>query len=275
MRAVLPTLVLLLNLMQATATALEGQRVLVTGGGRGIGRAIALLCASEGAKHVAVIARNTEELASVVAEGGSCMLSRTADVTDEAAVDEAVKSIAAEMGGIDVLINNAGGASVKGPLHEQSASAFRQLLDLNVVSVMIVSSAVVQHAMLAQGSGRIINVSSRAGKVGLANMGPYVASKFAVEGLTATMAAELEGKVRVNSISPGMVDTKSFPKAAGRPGVRSAESIRDGLLLLLSEEGGSGNYLHVDELDEAVAAGTPEAAVKPINEPVFACAASF
>ena len=124
MRAVLSTalvvLVLLLNLMQATATALEGQRVLVTGGGRGIGRAIALLCASEGAKHVAVIARNTEELASVVAEGGSCMLSRTADVTDEAAVDEAVKSIAAEMGGIDILVNNAGGASVKGPLHEQS-----------------------------------------------------------------------------------------------------------------------------------------------------------
>ena len=111
-------------------------------------------------------------------------------------------------------------------------------------------------------------------QVGLAGMGPYVASKFAVEGLTATLAAE--GRplgIRVNSISPGMVDTRSFPKAAGRAGVRTAESIRDGLLYLLrdddevTEAGGgafahadggvTGAYLHVDEFDEAVADDRP------------------
>ena len=154
------------------------------------------------------------------------MVTRAADVTDEGAIEEAVASIAEEMGGIDVLINNAGGACSKGPLHEQSAADFRSLLDLNVVSVMLVSSAVLRNSMLQQKSGHIINISSRAGKLGLPSMGPYVASKFAVEGLTATLAAELQtGGIRVNSISPGMVDTQSFPKAPGRPGVRTAESI--------------------------------------------------
>ena len=221
------------------------------------------------------MARSRAELDSLVEEAGAAVIVRSADVTDEAAVEDAITSIAEEMGGIDVLINNAGGACTKGPLHEQSAKDFRELLDLNVVSIMLVSSAVLRRAMLKQGSGHIINISSRAGKLGLASMGPYVASKFAVEGLTATMAAELRGSVRVNSISPGMVDTRSFPKAPGRPGVRTAESIRDGLFfLLLESDECTGQYLHVDEFDTAVAAGAPSAALKPIDEPTFECSAA-
>ena len=104
-----------------------------------------------------------------------------------------------------------------------------------------------------------------------------VASKFAVEGLTATLAAEARAGstgVRVNSISPGMVDTASFPKAPGRPGVRTAESVRDGLLYLLLGSGdASGTYLHVDEYDQALAAAKPEAALKPIDEEAFTCSA--
>ena len=129
--------------------------------------------------------------------------------------------------------------------------------------------------MLKQKHGHIINISSKAGKVGLPSMGPYVASKFALEGLTSTLAAEAssasDGGIRVNSISPGMVDTRSFPKAPGRPGVRTAESIKDALLFLLGSDA-SGSYLHVDEYDEAVAAGTPEMALKSINESPFTCA---
>lgn len=256
-----------------TASTLEGQRVLVTGGGRGIGRAIALLCASEGAR-VAILARSSTELAAVAAEGGPRIYTRAADVTDESAVESAVASIVAEMGGIDILINNAGGGCSKGPLHEQNAADFRRLLDLNVVSVMLVSSAVLRHAMLGkEKGGHIINISSKAGKVGLPNMGPYVASKFAVEGLTATLAAELQKDgIRVNSISPGMVDTKAFPKAPGRPGVRTADSIRDGLLHILLHSGDrTGHYLHVDEFDDAVAAGNPALAMKQIDEPGFTC----
>ena len=182
----------LLSMLARTAhtLALEGQRVVVTGGGRGIGRAIALICASEGAK-VAILARNSEELAAVVEEGGSSVRAFVADVTDETAVDAAVDMVVADMGGIDVLINNAGGACKKGPTHEQSVADLRQLMNLNVASVAIVSSSVLRKAMLPdKKGGHIINISSRAGKVGLANMGPYVASKFAVEGLTATLAAE-------------------------------------------------------------------------------------
>lgn len=262
---------------------LEGQRIVVTGGGRGIGRAIALLCAEEGA-NVAILARSAAELGECAQTGASRgaqqpMLVRAGvDVTDEAAVEAAISSLAEEMGGIDVLINNAGGSCTKGPLHEQSAQAFRELLDLNVVSVLLVSSAVMRHAMLKQKRGHIINISSRAGKVGLASMGPYVASKFALEGLTATLAAEAgsasDGRIRVNSISPGMVDTRAFPKAPGRPGVRTAESIRDALLFLLGSSSGdaTGTYLHVDEYDEAVAAGKPLTSLKTINEPAFTCA---
>ena len=78
---------------------------------------------------------------------------RTADVTDEASVDAAVASLVDEMGGIDILLNNAGGSCTKGPLHEQSAADFRALLDLNVVSVLVVSSSVMRHAMVRQSRG--------------------------------------------------------------------------------------------------------------------------
>jgi 3-oxoacyl-[acyl-carrier protein] reductase len=130
-------------LSASRADAQEGQRVVVTGGGRGIGRSIALLCASEGAR-VAVVARSESELEAVVdAAGGASsppIIWRAADVTDEAAVEAAITSIVDELGGIDVLINNAGGGCTKAPLHEQSAADFRKLLDLNVISVSLASS---------------------------------------------------------------------------------------------------------------------------------------
>ena len=107
---------------------------------------------------------------------------------------------------------------------------------------------------------------------------PYCASKFALEGLTATLAAELRAAgIRVNSLSPGMVDTRSFPKPPGRPGVRPAEGVRAAFLALgcppPAAGGGflTGRYVHADELDEALAAGAPaDAAAKPIDEPRFA-----
>jgi len=268
-------LLLVATLLSASGTLLEQRSVLITGGGRGIGRAIALFCATEGAR-VALLARSSSEMEEVAAEAAAAgasspVLMRSCDVTDEAAVEAAVHSLAAELGGIDVLVNNAGGSCTKGPMWEQSPATFRSLLELNTVSILTVSSAVLRHAMLVGGKGCIINISSRAGKLGIASMGSYCASKFAVEGLTAALAADLRSAapgVRVNSLSPGMVDTRAFPKPPGKPGVRTAESVRDGFLHLLAS-GRTGHYLHVDEYDVAVAAGQPDAALKPIDEPAF------
>jgi NAD(P)-dependent dehydrogenase (short-subunit alcohol dehydrogenase family) len=181
-----------------------------------------------------------------------------------------VQSVVKEWGGIDILINNAGGGqAVQGPAETLQADDLRRLLDLNVVAVHSVTSSVLQQGMLTNG-GRIVNISSRAGKKGLPNISFYVVSKFALEGYTATLAAELADKnVLVNSLSPGMVDTQSFPKAPGKEGVRTAESVRDGLMTILGS-GMTGHYLHVDELDQVRAKGLDDAvALKPINEDTF------
>lgn len=252
---------------------LAGQRVLVTGAGRGIGRAIALLCEREGAK-VAISSRTLSELEEtsgmMTSADSSNVYMYVADVTNKEQVETMVKSVVDKFGGIDILINNAGGAQrSKGPSETLDSDDLRRLLDLNVVSVHMVTSAVLRQSMLQTG-GRIVNISSRAGKIGLADYSFYCATKFALEGLTASLAEELRDKnILVNSLSPGMVNTKSFPKPEGRKGVRTAESVREGLLVLL-ESGMTGYYLHVDELDEARERGLGDsAALKPIREPVF------
>jgi NAD(P)-dependent dehydrogenase (short-subunit alcohol dehydrogenase family) len=278
-----------------TGGKMVGQRVLVTGAGRGIGRAIALWMSAEGAK-VAISSRTQHELqetADACRRNHQCanhdaagkddgkdedednVSMHVVDVTDSQQVEDMVQSIVHQWGGIDVLINNAGGAQAqKGPSETLDSNDLKHLLDLNVVSVHMVTSAVLRHAMLVSNNngGKIVNISSRAGKVGLPQMSFYVASKFALEGLTATMAEELRDKnIQINTLSPGMVNTQSFPKPPGKPGVRSAESVADGLWTILNNpDGVTGHYLHVDELDQARARGLPDtAALKPIREPLF------
>lgn len=231
---------------------IQGKRVLVTGGGRGIGRAIARICCNEGA-NVAVVSRSQSDLDEVVALASSSdrMMALVCDVTDPRQVHSMVLKIAEKWGGIDILINNAGRAQPeKNPVDLlENSEDLVQVLQVNVVAVHIVTSTVLRLAMPK--NGHILNISSKAGKVGIANMSFYVASKFALEGLTAAWAKELEDRgIVVNSISPGMVDTQSFPKPSGRPGVRTAESIRDSLLMAITAPiKYSGHYIHADELD--------------------------
>eukprot|EP00283_Hemiselmis_rufescens_P004874 CAMPEP_0173427904 /NCGR_PEP_ID=MMETSP1357-20121228/6983_1 /TAXON_ID=77926 /ORGANISM="Hemiselmis rufescens, Strain PCC563" /LENGTH=239 /DNA_ID=CAMNT_0014391827 /DNA_START=199 /DNA_END=915 /DNA_ORIENTATION=- len=237
--------------------SLKGHRVLVTGAGKGIGRAIATIFAEQGA-DVAVVARTEADVNSVAAEMrdkfGTKAIALACDVTSEQQVRDAVAKAVAELGSIDILVNNAGMGCPKLDFQDHDAAAFRSLLDLNVVSVMLVTSAVLKTGGMLAATDRkrnIINISSKAGKQGLPKILPYVASKFALEGMTAGMALELkEAGIRVNSISPGMVDTAGFPKAPGRAGVRTPESISEGLLLLATGDM-TGSYLHVDELDAA------------------------
>ena len=290
------------------ALQLEGKRVLVTGAGRGIGRAIALICHEEGAK-VAISSRTREELEETVALASSRQQERlqltsssssssschdtdrrmdlyVADVTKKNDVENMVKKITEAWGGIDIAINNAGGSQgPKGNVDElQDDEVLSNLLQLNVVGPHIVTSSVVRLAMMTSKADKdsdstvraqILNISSKAGKVGLPSMSFYVASKFALEGMTSSWSKELKDrKITVNSMSPGMVDTKSFPKAPGKPGVRSAESIRDCLLFALSTTSQSmkytGHYVHVDEFDRVKELGLPDVrAWKPIDEHPF------
>jgi len=288
--------------MTVSTMALQGKRVLVTGAGRGIGRAIALICHKHGAR-VAITSRTTSQIEetamlasktpmTLASSSGSCngnddndnnnntndddddddddkMLALTCDVTDPTQVESTVQQIVDRWGGLDVLINNAGGAQpTKGTVGSLTdPQEFVQLLRLNVVGVHTVTSAVLRSAM--ERNGRIVNISSRAGKVGIPNMSFYVATKFAVEGLTATWAKELHDRnIVVNSISPGMVDTQSFPKSPGRPGVRSAESIEDTLMMALTAPMEfSGHYVHADELDTVRKRSLPDTdAWKKIDE---------
>ena len=239
---------------------LAGQRVLVTGAGRGIGRAIALICSQEGAK-VAISSRTYSELDETVALASQSVCSSdgndqskptvasfVADTTNQQEVESMVEKIVEKWGGIDILVNNAGrGQAKKGTLETLDADDLQSLLLLNVVGVHIVTSSVLRLAMLPAKAGKIINISSRAGKVGLPLMSQYVTSKFALEGLTASLAAELQDKnIQVNSVSPGMVNTKSFPKPEGKKGVRTAESVKDGLMAFLLDDTVTGHYLHVE-----------------------------
>ena len=206
------------------------------------------------------------------------------DVTEESQVDSMVKAIVSgdESDGrdIDILINNAGGSqSPKGPVGIIENQDLEKLLKLNVVAPQLVTSAVCKHCpgwtakaeveVESEASPSkqkvVLNISSKAGKVGLQNYSFYVATKFALEGLTSSWSKELANRnIRVHSLSPGMVNTQSFPKPPGKKGVREASSIKDCLLLALTGSISesttvvedmmeyTGHYIHVDEYDKVV-----------------------
>jgi 3-oxoacyl-[acyl-carrier protein] reductase len=272
--AAVAVVLVILTLPSTIAMSLVGKRALITGAGRGIGRAMAQICAEEGAS-VAICARTSSELeetlSSLQSNNDNSKEMFVVDLTDESQVEDMVYQIVDKWGGIDILINNAGRGSKKGLVTELKSSELRDVLDLNIVSVHSVTSAVLRIAMKKQKSGRIINISSRAAKIGIPQMSFYVASKFALEGYSSVLAHECkDDNIIVNTISPGKVDTTSFPKSKGSQGVRTAESIKNGLMLLL-QTAKTGHYLHVDELDMVREKGLDDSlALKPIDEPTFA-----
>jgi len=176
---------------------------LVTGGGSGIGAGIARVLAAAGAR-VAVADLNEDAAATVAA--GLPGLGVHLDVTDRASTDVAVTRVEQALGPVDVLVNNAG-ISIVAPFTDITDPDWDRLLNVNLRGVLIVTQRVLP-SMLKRRSGRIINISSMAGKEGLPNLACYCATKFGVIGLTQALAREVADRdVTVNAVCPGVVRT--------------------------------------------------------------------
>ena len=189
-------------------SALQDQAALVTGGGSGIGAAIALLFAREGA-DVAVLDRDEQHAAAVAEESGSFggrTTAITVDVTDGEAVQQAMARVVEELGGIDVLVS-AAGILDETPLLEMTEATFDKVLAVDLKGVFLAARWAAPH-MVERGGGRIINIASQLGIKGGTGLTHYVAAKAGVIGMTKAMALELaEHRILVNSIAPGPVVT--------------------------------------------------------------------
>ena len=196
--------------------AAHAKRVaLVTGGGRGIGREIALALAGEGCA-VAVAARTTrevEEAAAAVRLAGAAALAVPLDVAEPAAVGRAIAHVADTLGPVDVLVNNAGIAG-SAPLLKTEPEMWERHLQVNVTGPYLMTRAVLG-GMLERGWGRVINIASLAGLHGAPYVTAYTASKHALVGFTRALAMEVSGQgVTVNAICPGYVATDIVWNAA-------------------------------------------------------------
>jgi len=191
-------------------TTLNGKVAIITGASRGIGLAIARAYAAAGAK-VALSSRKQDGLdlaAEMIREEGGVALPVAAHSGDSLAVEALVDRVTAEWGGIDILVNNAATNPHFGPILTAEESHWDKILDVNVKGYFRVVKACVP-AMKARGGGKVINMSSVAGKEPQPMMGIYSVSKAAVIMLTEVLAAELAAdKIQVNAIAPGFVKTK-------------------------------------------------------------------
>jgi NAD(P)-dependent dehydrogenase (short-subunit alcohol dehydrogenase family) len=192
--------------------------VLITGGTSGIGKVTAIAFANAGAK-VVLTGRREKEGAEVVAEiektGGTASFIR-ADVSKDVDIVKAIDFVVANYGRLDVAFNNAG-VEMLGPLDQVTEEQYRSTFDINVWGVLNSMKHEIP-AMLKGGGGAIVNTSSIAGHIGLAQASIYVATKHAVEGLTKAAAVEFAKQgIRVNAVAPGTIDTEMvarFPKEA-------------------------------------------------------------
>lgn len=189
---------------------LKGQTAVVTGGGKGIGRAICLALAREGA-DIVVVARTEKDIretARMVEKAGRKALAVSTDIRIEDDVESMVSETIDTFGRIDILVNNAGIAYRK-YMVDTSREEYENIMDTNVKGMFFCTKYALPY-LLKRGEGRIINISSGAGKHGIPKLSIYCASKFAVIGFTESIAYEIGGGVQVYAVCPASVDTDMY-----------------------------------------------------------------
>ena len=227
---------------------LKGHHAVITGGGTGIGAAIAQALGAEGAK-LTLVGRRREPLEEV-ASGGLEALVAPADVTDRVQVDSALALARQAQGPITILVNNAG-AATGAPFAKVSETLWRDMLAVNLDGMFHCCQSALPDLLAAQ-AGRIVTVASMAGLHGFAYASPYIAAKHGAVGLTRALAAEFAGRrLRVNAVCPGFVNTemtvRSISNITSKTG-RSEDEAREELARLNP----SGRLISAEEVASAV-----------------------
>jgi NAD(P)-dependent dehydrogenase (short-subunit alcohol dehydrogenase family) len=239
----------------ASDTELAGQVALVTGGGRGIGRGVALELTRAGAR-VAVAARSRDQVEATAAEIGG--LAIEADVSDRAAVERMVATTEEELGPIDLLVANAGIALWEEKAWEIEPEDWWHVLEVNTLGVYLCCRTVIP-GMIERGGGRIVNVASGAAYLPGSTSTAYAASKAAVHRFSETLARQLEPHgIPVFSISPGLVRTDLIGDQFGDDAPWTPPELAPQLVRALASgrlDALSGRYLHAehDDVDDVAA----------------------
>lgn len=202
---------------------LRGKSVLITGGSRGLGLVLAREAARQGAR-VAICARDPHELERAradLASRGARVFAFPCDVTDRTQVNELVRLVGQRFGGVNVLVNNAGVIQV-GPVEEMTLADYEEAMNIHFWGPLYTTLAVLPE-MRRRGEGRIVNIASIGGKIGVPHLVPYCASKFALVGLSEGLRAELaKDGIVVTTVCPGLMRTGS-PRNATFKGQHRAE----------------------------------------------------
>jgi NAD(P)-dependent dehydrogenase (short-subunit alcohol dehydrogenase family) len=232
---------------------LSNRVALVTGGGKGIGRAVALRLAGEGAA-VSVWGRERAALDGLVAEvrqAGGRAAAFTCDLADPGQIGMAIEGTRRELGPVDVLVNNAGIAP-SGSVLKTSLAAFKQVLDINLTGAFLCLQAVLPE-MIERRWGRVVNVASTAAKAGTRYTSAYCASKHGLLGLTRAAAQEVADKgVTINAVCPSWVLTDMVERAAGRIAQTTGRDA-EAALESLRQRNPQGRFLKAEEVAGVVA----------------------